>query len=213
MILSPYPPLGAGPFGEPDHFGMPEPGKPSPHSGCLTPVAIGNHQGYRTEVQNVPAENRDTIAGVEEKGSPLGDIEIAEIKGSVPMPVNAHFAIGERLQGKGTGRGGFHRFTVMHHENKTGSQEIPGDGRTDAQSDMHPASQTTFASLRSGTHIPCSPLLHKCGEGLRPLAVSSAKPAIDQPGKRYNSCRLLNSRHARKYSGFRTKSYRFSMML
>jgi hypothetical protein len=128
---------------------MLEPGKPSPHSGCLTPVAIGNHQGYRPEVlgQKVPAEHRNIFAGVEEKGSPFGHIEIAEIKGTVPMPVNAHLAMGERLQGKGTGCGGFPRFTMMHHEDKAGSKGIPGDGRTDAQVEMHPASLTTFASF------------------------------------------------------------------
>jgi hypothetical protein len=66
-------------------------GQPFPHPGCLRPGTIRNYQGYRPWVliQKTPAENRSIIAGIEEKGSPLGNVEIAEVKETVPIPLNA----------------------------------------------------------------------------------------------------------------------------
>ena len=80
-------------------------GKSSPHPGGLPPVAIRYHQGDRPAVliQKAPAEDGCVIPGIEEEGSSLGNVEIAEIKGSVLMTVNPQFAVGERFQGEWPG--------------------------------------------------------------------------------------------------------------
>lgn len=147
VALSSDSPSGAGPLGKPDHFGVFESRKPSSHSGGLAPVAVRNHKGDgpAVPVQKTPGEDRDVFAGIEKEGSPFGNVEIAEIKGTILMAVNAQLTIGERFKGKRTGRRGLSVLATMHHEDEPGIKGIPGDRPADAQLNMHPASSATFA--------------------------------------------------------------------
>jgi hypothetical protein len=149
VILSSESPPGLKSLGKPDHFCVVKSGKPSPHPGGLPPVAIRNHQGDRPAVliQKTPVEDGRVIPWVEEEGSSLGNVEVAEIKGSVLMTVNPQFTVGQRFQGEWTGCRGLILLAAVHHEDDAGFKEIPGDRRANAQIGVHPASLATFTSL------------------------------------------------------------------
>jgi hypothetical protein len=129
MRLSADSPAGPGSLGKPNHLRVVQSGQPFPHPGCLRPGTIGNYQGYRPWVliQKTSAENGNVVSGIEEKGSPLGNVEIAEVKDTVPIPLNAQFTVGERDQGQGSGGGGLGEFAIVHHEYQAGRQVIDGN--------------------------------------------------------------------------------------
>ena len=149
VSLSPDSPLALGSHGKTDHFCVFQPGKPSSHSGCLTPGAIRYHKGDRpfVPVQKSPAQYGDVISGVEEEGSPLRAVEITEIKGTLLIPMNTQFTVGERFKCEWTGCRGLYLFAMVHHKDETGIKRIAGNQPANAKIDMHPAASTTFTSF------------------------------------------------------------------
>jgi hypothetical protein len=119
------------------------------HPGSLTPVAIRDYQGDRTIVliEKTPAEDGGVISGVEEEGSPFGDIEITEIKGPVLVAVDAQFAVRQCGEGKRTGCRRFVLFAPMHYEHEAGSDVIAGNRLTHAELNMQAAALAAFASF------------------------------------------------------------------
>jgi hypothetical protein len=142
-------PLTQGAHGKPDHFSVFQSGKPSSHSGCLTPGAIRHHKGDGPVVlfQKSPVQFGYVISGVEKEGSPFRDVEIAEIKGTVLIPVNTQFTVGERFKCKWTGCRGLYLFAMMHHKDEAGIKRIAGNRPANAKICMHPASSATFTSF------------------------------------------------------------------